>query len=120
VMKPIQISADYIRPIVYPTPTAQQFDPVVGSWQYTGDGDYQCNARFTSDSKASASCSKWGIPLVQKSLTWNPSSSPHNWMRNYTIIDVSDKREYSVMYSEHTGRLTSEIMPGNGYLVKVG
>ena len=34
-------------------------------------------------------------------------------------MDVSDKGNYSIAYSENTGRLTSEVMPGNGYLVKV-
>lgn len=120
-LQPLKTSADYVRPIILPTPTVQErnADPIIGNWQYTGDSGYQCNARFTSDFKASASCSVGFVPLIQKSFIWNPERNIYSWMRNYTITDISDNRDYSIAYSEHTGRLMSNVIPGNGYLVKV-
>jgi hypothetical protein len=123
VLQPLKTSIDYVQPariVPTPKPTDLSVDPIVGDWLYAQDNGYRCSAQFTPDAKASASCSSWGITLIQKSFIWNPSKSPFNWMRNYTLNDVSDNTDYAVLYSERTGRLTSDILPSNGYFVKVG
>jgi hypothetical protein len=121
VLQPLKTSADYVRPVIAPTPTVEElhFDPIVGNWIYIGDSSYLCKAQFTPDYEAYASCSLGVVPIIQKTFAWTPEQNIYPWLRNYTITDVSDSRNYTVAYSEHTGRLTSEIMPGDGYLVKV-
>lgn len=119
VLQPIKRSTAYVQPSVLAPVVSDRQDPIIGSWQYVGDSMYQCNAVFTPDKKASASCSAGPVELVQKSFIWAPERNSFHWMRNYTLMDVSDKGNYSIAYSENTGRLTSEVMPGNGYLVKV-
>lgn len=122
VLHPLKTSMDYVQPArIVPTPITLKSpdDPIVGEWVYSGETGYQCRATFDSDSKASAWCSSWGITLIQKSFVWTPVPNPFNWMRNYTITDVSDRDNYTIMYSERTGRMTSDIIPGNGYLMKV-
>lgn len=122
-LQPLKTTADYIKPpVIASTPVTMKTsdDPIVGNWIYVGDSGYRCDAQFTSDSKASASCSAWVIPIVQKLFTWIPAtSSPYDWMRNYTLTEISTSNNYAIMYSEHTGRLTSDVIPGNGYFVKV-
>lgn len=123
VLHPLKKSVNYIQPAsIVPTPLSiiPAKDPIVGQWTYNGDSGYQCSASFTSESKAFASCAVGFIPFAQKSFIWTPVTSSYNWMRNYTLMDLSDNSNYTVLYSERTGRLTSEIIPGNGYFVKVG
>ena len=123
VLQPLKTSVNYIQPAsIVPTPLSIKpaEDPIVGQWTYGGDSGYQCGASFISDSKAFASCSAGIIPFTQKSFIWTPVESQYNWMRNYTLMDLSDNSNYTILYSERTGRLTSGIIPGNGYFVKVG
>ncbi len=123
VLQPLRTSVDYVQPArIVPTPISLKLpgEPVIGEWTYTGDPVYQCHATFTPDSKAFASCSSGDVRYATKSFIWTQVPSSFNWMRNYTLTDILDNSNYTVLYSEHTGELTSDIMPGNGYFIKVG
>jgi hypothetical protein len=123
VLQPLKTSVDYIQPasiVPTPLPIIPAEDPIVGQWTYGGDSGYQCSASFFQDSKAFASCAAGPITFAQRSFIWTPATSQYNWMRNYTLMDLSDNNNYTILYSDTTGRLTSEIIPGNGYFVKVG
>jgi hypothetical protein len=122
VLQPLRTSVGYVQPArVVPTPITLKspVDPIVGNWLYAGNS-YQCHVRFYQEGHGSAVCSLSVITLADKSFKWSPAPSPYNWMRNYTLTDNSNGNGYSVMYSENTGTLTGDIIPDQGYLVKVG
>jgi hypothetical protein len=122
VLKPLQTSSAYIQPSTLTSIVKdhQPEDPIVGNWRLVGDSGYDCTAAFTSDSNGQVSCSSWGVPLIFNSFIWTPESNTFSWLRNYTLTDTMNRQNYTVAYSDRTGRLTSEIIPGSGYLVKVG
>jgi len=118
-MKPLTTSSEYTTPVIPPTLAPATKDIIVGGWRYVGDSAYQCTASFSEDRTGNAVCSVSVIPIAQRSFTWARDTDTYGWMRNYKITDISDGSNYTVLYSEHTGQLTSEILPGNGYLVRM-
>jgi hypothetical protein len=123
-MRPLETSPDYVSPPRSVTPLTtviETVDPIIGSWQYTGgNSNLQCVATFTSERKGVVSCSVGIVPIVQKSFVWQPERSSYSWMRNYTLTDTSDYRNYTIMYSQNNGQLMSDVIPDGGYLVRVG
>ena len=120
-LRPIETSPDYVAPPAVAVQTAtvgDPVDPIVGDWQYSGSA-YQCNAEFLQNYVATAHCSAGPVTIAQRAFVWTPESSQYSWMRNYTVMDLSDKSNYTVEYSENTGELTSSIVPDDGYFVKV-
>lgn len=119
--RPLETSSDYVPPST-PIPTVASVptsrDPIVGNWRYIGTG-YDCAAAFSPDYRASATCSAGPVPIAKRSFVWAPAASSYGWMKNYTLMDTSDNSNYSIAYSGYTGELTSSVLPGSGYLIRV-
>ena len=117
-LKPIETMVGYTQtPTPAPTTVIQSGDPIVGNWKYVGNAPYQCSATFTPDGICRASCYESFIPLRSETFTWTTTPSSYNWIRSYTL--TAGNTTYTAMYSEHTGYLTSSLIPGEGYLTKV-
>jgi hypothetical protein len=93
-------------------------EPIVGKWQLVGNRDYICDAVFRTDNTGYVKCTAAYIPVSDDNVYWSNSRGNYSFMEAYEI-QKADNRNYTVMYSYNTGRLTSDILPENTYLMRI-
>jgi hypothetical protein len=105
-------------PLTVATPKGPESDPIIGSWKLMGSSGYQCGAVFLNDNTGVVDCSIAIIPLANEKFTWVKTPDEFNFMRNYEV-KRNNNITYTILYSDRTREIVSDLLPENSYLQKV-